>query len=359
MTGILNSSALALMVSIGHQTGLFDTMSSLPPSTSQQIAQAADLQERYVREWLAAMTTGNIVDHDPVAGTYQLPAEHASFLTRAAGINNIASSTQTIGMLALVEESIVGCFKRGGGVPYSAYPKFQALMAEGSAQTFDAVLIDTVLSLVPEVVQALKQGIDVLDVGCGQGHAINLMAQAFPNSRFRGYDFSKQGIEAAQAEAQAMGLTNAHFETRDVAAFGDSNTYQFITAFDAIHDQAQPQTVLNQISEALQPSGTFLMVDVKGSSHVHENMDHPLAPYFYTVSTMHCMTVSLALDGDGLGTMWGKQKAVAMLDEAGFKSVEIKEVDGNTRLGIALGGQRYDEACPAFAGELGVKLAAV
>ncbi len=298
MTDILNSSALALMISIGHQTGLFDTMSNLPPSTSQQIAQAADLNERYVREWLASMTTGCVVNHDPAAGTYRLPAEHASFLTRAAGINNLASSTQTIGMLAMVEEGIVGSFKRGGGV-------------------------------IPATVQALKQGIDVLDVGCGQGHAINLMAKTFPNSRFRGYDFSKQGIEAAWAEAQATRLSNVYFEARDVAAIDESNTYQFITAFDAIHDQAKPQAVLNQISAALQPSGTFLMVDVKGSSHVHENMDHPLATYFYTVSTMHCMTVSLALNGAGLGTMWGRQKAVAMLNEAGFQNVEIKEVDGD------------------------------
>jgi 2-polyprenyl-3-methyl-5-hydroxy-6-metoxy-1,4-benzoquinol methylase len=330
LADISNGAHLSLMISIGHQTSLFDVMSGLPPSTSQEIALAAGLQERYVREWLGAMTTGRIVDYEPVHGRYVLPPEYASMLTRAAGANNSASWMQVVAMLASVEQGIVHSFKHGGGVPYSAFPRFQEIFGASSAMGFDARLIDKTLPLVPGMIQTLGRGIEVLDVGCGQGHAINLMARAFPNSRLSGYDFSEQGIAAARAEAAAMGLTNARFEVRNAAALGEPDTYDFITAFDAIHDQAQPQIVLNQIAEALKPAGTFLMVDNKASSYLHENMDLPYAPTMYAGSTMHCMTVSLASGGEGLGSMWGKQRALEMLAKAGFQNVTIKETDSDT-----------------------------
>jgi 2-polyprenyl-3-methyl-5-hydroxy-6-metoxy-1,4-benzoquinol methylase len=330
MTQILNGASLALMISIGHQTGLFDTMAGLAPSTSQQIADAAHLNERYVREWLGAMTVGGIVVHEPKNQTYHLPPEHAAFLTRAAGLNNMASEMQFIAMLGEVEQGIVNSFHNGGGVPYSEYPRFQKLMAESSANVHNAMLTDTILPIVPGMAAALDNGIKALDMGCGQGHAVNLMAAAFPNSQFYGYDFSEQGISAAKAEASAKGLQNAHFEVRDASQFNERETFDLITGFDVIHDQAHPRVVLKAIFEALKPDGTFLMVDIKASSHVHENMKHPFASYFYTVSTMHCMTVSLALDGEGLGTMWGRQKAQELLAEAGFKQVDVHELAGDT-----------------------------
>ena len=125
LTRVLNSGAIALMLSVGHQTGLFDAMASMPPATSAQIADAAGLSERYVREWLGAMTTGGIVDHNPDQLTFVLPPHHAGWLTRAAGPANLAIQAQYVGLLALVEDQIVECFRHGGGVPYSAYPKFQ------------------------------------------------------------------------------------------------------------------------------------------------------------------------------------------------------------------------------------------
>lgn len=329
MLGVLNSAAVSLMISIGHKTRLFDTMSELPPSTSEQIAEAAGLHERYVREWLAAMVTGRIIEYDPMHGTYMLPQEHAALLTRKAGPSNLAVMQQYIVYLGHVQEDIIACFHNGGGVPYSSFPWFQQLVAETSADEFDARLIPTVLPLVPRLIERLQGGIDVADIGCGSGHAINLMAKAFPNSRFVGYDFSKEGIAAASAEAGQLGLTNARFEVKDVSLLDITEQYDLITAFDAIHDQARPTQVLKAIAQALRPGGTFLMVDTSGSSKLEENMKHPLAPFLYTVSCNHCMTVSLALDGEGLGTMWGEQKARQMLEEAGFTQLEIKRVKGD------------------------------
>jgi SAM-dependent methyltransferase len=329
MVRMLNDAALALMVSVGHRTGLFDVMAAMPTATSAEIASGAALDERYVREWLAAMTTGKIVDHDGAAGSFSLPADHAAWLTRAAGLDNLAVQAQYIGLLALVEDQIVDCFRHGGGVAYSAFPRFQALMAEDSGAVHDATLIGKALPLVPGLVDRLGEGIDVADVGCGAGHAVNLMAEAFPRSRFAGFDFSDTGLAAAMAEAGGKDLTNVRFEKRDAARLGETARFDLITTFDAVHDQARPDLVLAGIARALRPGGVYLCVDISASSKLPENLDHPLGPFLYTISCMHCMTVSLAEGGMGLGTMWGEQTARKMLSDAGFTSIEAVHVDGD------------------------------
>jgi ubiquinone/menaquinone biosynthesis C-methylase UbiE len=325
---MVNDGMLCLMIGIGHKTCLFDSMAKMEPSTSKEIAKAARLNERYVREWLGGMVTGRIIDYDPATGKYTLPQEHASILTRAAGIDNMAVFAQYVALMGIVEEKIVECFRKGGGVPYSAYPKFQELQGEETARVFDARLVGQILPLTG-MIDRLSEGIDVLDVGCGEGHGINLMAKAFPKSSFYGYDISRDGIASARREAKKMQNTNARFKIADAAKLDDRNRFDLITAFDTIHDQAKPAKVLKGISRALRKDGTFLMQDIAASSNLHENLDNLLAPTIYTVSTMHCMTVSLAYGGDGLGTAWGRQKALEMLADAGFGNVEIKNVEGD------------------------------
>lgn len=329
LLGVLNSGMLSLMISVGHRTGLFDTMSGLPPADSAAIAKAAGLHERYVREWLGAMTTGRIVEHDPAHGTYHLPAAHSAMLTRAAGPDNLATIAQYVPLLAQVESQVVRCFRHGGGVPYSEYPEFQRLMAEESAQVFDATLVDVTVDIVPGLRERLVAGIDVADVGCGSGHAINLLAQAFPASRFVGFDFSEEGVAAGRAEAAARGLSNAWFEVRDAATLSGPPAYDLVTSFDAVHDQARPAAMLRGIHELLRPGGTYLCVDIQAASDVAGNLDHPLGTLLYTVSCMHCMTVSLALGGEGLGAVWGEQLALEMLRDAGFVDIAAHRVDGD------------------------------
>src|SRR3990170_2982547 len=180
MLGNFNGAMLSLLTSIGHQTGLFDTMAGMRPSTSHQIAQTTGLNERYVREWLAAMVTGRIIEYDPAYGTYRLPAEHAATLTRAAGPDNLATLAQFIPLFGNVEEHLIHSFRNGGGVPYSAFSTFQQLMSEESSRVFDATLVDVTLPLISGMPERLQAGIDVLDVACGAGHATNLVPKAFP-----------------------------------------------------------------------------------------------------------------------------------------------------------------------------------
>jgi len=325
----LDGASLTILLSIGHQTGLLDTMVRLGAATSAQIAEAAGLNERYVREWLGGMTTGHVVDYDAEAATYSMPAHRAGVLTRAAGPNNLAVVAQFLPLLGEVEQKIIGCFRAGGGLPYSEFPRFHKLMAEESGAVYDASLVDVVLPLVDGLVERLRSGADIADFGCGSGHAINVMAQAFPASRFTGIDFSDEAIAAGIQEAARLGLSNAAFESHNLAELDKTADYDVITVFDAIHDQAQPARVLENIHRALRPGGVLLMADIKASSRLEDNVDVPMSTYLYTTSLMHCMTVSLALDGAGLGAVWGPQLATSMLGDAGFDDVRVAEIESD------------------------------
>ncbi|MFI7066690.1 class I SAM-dependent methyltransferase [Kribbella sp. NPDC050124] len=329
MVDVFNHANLALLASIGHQVGLFDTLAELSPATSHEIAGAANLHERYVREWLSALTVAGVVEYDPGPRTFWLPREHAAFLTRAAGPENLAAAMQFVPLVSGVETLLVECFRHGGGVPYSEYTEFHRWKAEDSEALYDLALVDDILPLVPELPARLRAGIEVADIGCGSGRVTNLIAAAYPRSRCVGYDFEEDGIAAGRAEAQRLGLPNADFVLRDVTDLGEYERFDFVTAFDAIHDQAHPAQVLAGIAASLRPGGVFLMVDIRASSNLEENLDHPFGVFLYAASTVHCTPVSLYLDGDGLGTMWGEQRARQMLADAGFTSVDVTYVEAD------------------------------
>lgn len=321
----LNNGAPCLMTSIGHRTGLFDSLRDLPPSTSEEIAQKAGLHERYVREWLGAMVTSGIVEIDPATNRYRLPAEHAAFLSRKAAADNVAVFAQYIALLGSVEDDIVECFRKGGGVSYAKFSRFHEVMAEDSGQSVLSSLESHILPLVPGLTDRLAAGIRVLDLGCGRGLIMTRLAELYPKSRFTGMDLSPEAIAYARGEASKKALKNINFIAIDLSNFDETaqpESFDFITTFDAIHDQAKPLSVLNGIHRALKTGGIYLMQDISGSSQVHKNIAHPIGTFLYTVSCMHCMTVSLAQGGEGLGAMWGEEKTREYLQRAGFRSVE-------------------------------------
>lgn len=329
LVATLNQGALSLMVSIGHRSGLFDVMSKLPPATSQEIADQAKLNERYVREWLGSMYTGGVVDLDPETEQFTLPPEHAASLTRAAGSDNMAVFAQYIPSLGAVEDDIIECFKSGGGVPYSRYPRFHEVMEEDSGQSILSSLESDIVPLIPGLHQKLMDGIRVLDLGCGRGRVLMRLAELYPNSSFEGMDLSESALDYARRYAASHGLSNVSFVVKDLSDYdvtAEPESFDLITTFDAVHDQAKPLALLKGIRRAIRPGGVYLMQDIKGSSHIHQNLDHPLGTLLYTISCMHCMTVSLAQGGEGLGAMWGKEKALDYLARAGFESVEINEL---------------------------------
>lgn len=327
LLGTINQAALSMMLSIGHRTGLFDTIAGLPASTSEQLAEAAKLDERYVREWLGAMVTGGVVVYDPGEKAYALPPEHAAFLTRDAGGNNIANTMQWISVLGGVETEVIDKFKNGGGVHYCEFHRFHEVMASESFNTVVNALDDHILPMSDGLHDQLEQGIDVLEIGCGSGRPSCYLAECFPNSRFTAYDLCEDALEVGVKIKTEKDLNNLTLATKDITDLGHEDHFDLVLAFDVVHDQKDPAKVLENVRGALRDGGTFLMQDIKASSYLEKNIEHPLGPFFYTISTMHCMTVSLAQGGEGLGTVWGEELAVQMLGEAGFSSVGIEQSD--------------------------------
>ncbi len=324
LMGLYTGGILSLMVDIGYKTGLFDAAAK-GPGTSREIAERAGLKERYVREWLGALTTGGIFNYDAASRTYSLPAEHAFCLTGDHGLN-LASMSQMLAHLGKHLHKIADAFENGGGVPYSEFrPEFTDVMDSLGRRRYDELLINGYLPAVKGLQERLQEGIQVVDIGCGTGHCVNIMAGQYPASTFVGYDIADDAIAKGNAEAGEMGLANARFEVLDVTKLPPEPKVDLITAFDSIHDQVDPATVLQRASDALAPDGTFLMIDIKASSNVEENLGSPTAPFLYGISVMHCMTVSLAHNGAGLGTVWGEQLARSMLAEAGFTNVEVSD----------------------------------
>jgi 2-polyprenyl-3-methyl-5-hydroxy-6-metoxy-1,4-benzoquinol methylase len=210
-------------------------------------------------------------------------------------------------------------------VSYARYPRFHEVMAEDSGQSVLSSLDSHILPLVPGLSAKLEAGIDVLDLGCGRGRILQYLAARYPNSRFTGIDLSTEAVAHARSESARQGLHNIAFIAQDLSDYdqtAEPARYDFITTFDAVHDQARPLNLLKGIRRALKPDGVYLMQDISGTSHVHKDCDHPIGTFLYTISCMHCMTVSLAQGGEGLGAMWGEEKTREYLTRADFGSVE-------------------------------------
>jgi SAM-dependent methyltransferase len=314
-----------LMIDLADRIGLLEVLAG-GPGTSEQLADRAGLHERYVREILGALVTSRIVTYDPNRGTYLLPAEHALCLTSGSPVN-MAPLARLNTLLAKYVEGVEQASRDGGGVPYEAFrPEFTQVMDGLSRGTMDSHLLQDILPLAGRLPFRLADGIRVADVGCGTGHALNLMARAYPRSTFVGYDLAPDALDEARREAAELGLANTTFDVRDATQLPVDPPFQAVFAFSTIHDLVDPVTTLARIHRALVPGGVFVMVDVKASSRLQDNMDIPWAPWLYGVSTLHCLTVSLSQRGAGLGTVWGEQVAAEMLADAGFVEIDVHDV---------------------------------
>ena len=212
------------------------------------------------------------------------------------------------------------CFRHGGGVPYARFPRFHEVMADDSGQSVMSSLETHVLPLIPGLRPLLERGIRWLDVGCGSGRVLNRLGKLFPQSRFEGRDLSTEAIRIAREDASAMNLSNVSFVAEDLSDFAETaaaDVFDIVSTFDAIHDQAKPLSVLKGIRRTLKPEGVYLMQDIKASSHVANNIGHPIGTLLYTISCMHCMTVSLAQGGEGLGAMWGEERTLRVPADRG------------------------------------------
>jgi SAM-dependent methyltransferase len=307
--GIVNGGALSLLLSIGHRAGLFDVMRRLGSATSDEIAREAGLEADRVRAWLTALAAGGIVERETSLGGFHLPAEHAACLSRESQPGNLAQAAQWIPLLGRVEDEVLDGFARGRGAGSGA--RLRQALANETDRTGVAAFLDAIVPRVPGLCSGLETGIDVLDVGCGAGAALCLLAETFPNSRFVGCDEAADAIEAARAQARGRGIANARFERRAVAVPGGLGAFDLVTAFGALRGPVG----LAGIARALRPGGILLMREVRGADPLEPDPAHPLAPFLHAVACLN-----------GAGTEPDAESREALLGRlaaAGFTSVEV------------------------------------
>jgi SAM-dependent methyltransferase len=327
LMGLYTGSMLTYMIDLGHRTGLL-TAAAAGPATSEQLARRAGLHERYVREWIGAMVTGGILELDAATAECWLPPARAVALT--GGPMSMAPIAQLQTHLGKHVGEVARAFREGGGVPYSAYrPEFTDVMDAVSRTIYDSTLVDGCLPLVPGLVERLRAGARLADVACGTGHALVVLAREFPASTFVGYDLDEGAIARARAEATGARLGNVTYEVRDAARLIVDEPFDAVVVFDALHDQVDPTGVLARIHDALVPGGWFLMKEPHAADDIAGNVGNPFAPMLYATSVLHCMTVSLAHDGAGIGTAFGEQLARDLLAGAGFRDVVVHEAPGD------------------------------
>ena len=292
--GIVNGGALSLLLSIGHRAGLFDVMRRLGLATSGEIAGEAGLEEACVREWLGALAAGGIVEIEPVRRAFRLPAEHAACLGREAQRGNLALAAQWIPLLAQAEDEVLEGF--AGAAPRASRALSREGVAEESDRASAAARLDAIALLAPDLRASLEAGIDVLDAGVEASRARDLLAEAFPSSRF---------------------------ERCDPDALDAKRSFDLVTAFGALHGQARPDAALAAIARALRPAGALLLRDVRGPGPLEGDAGHPLAPFLYAVSCLHGATAWPAARSADPSAGWSEETAHRRLAAAGFASVEV------------------------------------
>ncbi|HEY7325982.1 MAG TPA: class I SAM-dependent methyltransferase [Streptosporangiaceae bacterium] len=313
------------LIDLGDRTGLFAAAAE-GPATSDELADRADLVERYVREWLGAMVTTGIMQYDPADATYALPPEHAALLVGPASMAPVARANT---VLARHVADLARVFREGGGIPYADYsPDFTDAMDGMSRGGFDQFLLEAYLPMAPGLADRLAAGARAADVACGSGHALVILARAFPRSVFTGYDSDEHALGRARKEAADEGLTNLSFELADIGHLDVTEPFDAIFMFDALHDQVDPAGVLSRISASLAPDGVFLLREPHAADRLEDRIGNPMAAVQYSVSVMHCLTVSLAHAGAGIGLAFGEGHARRLLTEAGFADPQLYPAPG-------------------------------
>jgi ubiquinone/menaquinone biosynthesis C-methylase UbiE len=315
----LGASASAVLVRIGDRLGLYRAMAEVGPITPAALARRTGTHERYVREWLANQAAGGYVSYDPDAGTYTLPPEQAMALATEDSPASVQGAFQIISAMYRVEDRIAEAFRSGDGLPWGDQ---DPVLFEGTERFFRpgyaANLVERWLPSLDGVTARLREGGTVADVGCGHGASTLLMARAFPNSRFVGYDTHAASVNAARARAEAAGLVGrVRFEVADAVSF-PGHDFDLIAHFDSLHDMADPVGAARRVREALAPSGTWMMVEPAAGDRVEENLN-PVGRLYYAASTLLCVPNSLSGHGPALGAQAGEKRLRQVVEQAGFR----------------------------------------
>lgn len=314
------------VVAVADRSGLFGELAGEPPRPLATIAEATGFQTRYLEEILATLSAAGIVIYDPDAETYVLPDEHAACLADESSPYFLGGWSQMVPALYGAIPGVTRAVREGGGVPFADFgPDMVEGIARANGPGTRLLLTRKWLTAMPDVVRRLEVGARIADVGCGSGDAALAMARAYPASTVFGFDLDAHSIERARAQAAEAGVSNLHFEQANADEIPTNPGFDLVTTFDVIHDLVDPIAVLGRLRAVLAEGGTYLMVEPVAGDDLTENL-HPAGALTYAMSTLHCMTQSLAHGGAGLGAAWGPRRAEDHCRRAGFSGFERLEV---------------------------------
>jgi 2-polyprenyl-3-methyl-5-hydroxy-6-metoxy-1,4-benzoquinol methylase len=317
---LAGASALG-MLAVADRSGLLAWLGEHGGGTAGDIARDAGMEERYVVEILSGLAAAGVLEHDD--GVFSLPPEHALFVADGTSPYYMGGWLDMLPAGFAVIDEVARAVRQGGGVGFEEYGEdLLRGLDRANAPSQSVLLTRKWLPAVPGLVERLESGIDVADIGCGAGTAVITMARAYPASRFWGFDLSQALLDTATERAQS--LENVWFGRTSADQIPTEPGFDLVTAFDVVHDLADPASTLQRVRSALRPDGVFLMVEPNMSSDLDQNL-HEIGVINYGISLLHCMTQSLAAGGAGLGAAWGRERAEAMALESGFSTFEPLE----------------------------------
>jgi SAM-dependent methyltransferase len=308
---------------IGDRLGLFSLLATGEPLTSVQIAQRAGLNERYVREWASTMAAAGYLDYQPTNAAFLMTPEQAMVLAREDNTFFTAGAFQYAVACYRQIGKLKEAFRDGGGVPFADFgPDIVEAIERLFHCGYEAWVADQWIPAVPALKAKLDAGAEVAEVGCGAGQCIVPLAAAYPKSSFTGFDVDAASLARARAKAaNRVGTDHLAFAQVPAERIPDADRFDLVMAFNCIHDMANPRGALAAIRRALKPAGILMWSEADAADRLEENLT-PIGRTMYAASSMHCLTVSLAHGGEGLGSVIGEGLARDLANEAGFASFE-------------------------------------
>jgi len=314
--GDFGAAVSAVLMLIGDELGLYRELAK-GKLTPAELAQRTGTNERYVREWLGNQAAGGYVDYDAKSDSYFLNEEQALCLTDPKGPVDLPGAYMLVQDLFHVRARAVENFRTGRGMEWGEHHQ---CLFHGTERFFrasyNANLLDSWLPALDGVVEKLKRGGRGADVGCGHGASTILMAKAFPNAEFIGYDYHSPSVKVARERAQASNVRNARFEVADAVSYAERDL-DFIAFFDCLHDMADPVGAARHARQALKADGNCMIVEPFAGDKVEDNLN-PIGRAFYGASSLVCVPVSLARNGPALGAQAGEKRLHDVVTSAGF-----------------------------------------
>jgi SAM-dependent methyltransferase len=318
MVGDLGSIATGALVVLGDRLGLFKAMQDGVGASAGELATRTGIHPRYAQEWLSALAAAGYVDYDAESDRFRLNAEQATIFADEDSPAFMAGAFEVLSALWIDEPKVAEAFRSGAGVPWHDH---SACLFRGTERFFrpgyNANLVNSWLPALDGVVEKLQRGARVADVGCGHGASTVVMAKAFPNSEFVGFDYHPASVARAKQAAANAGVTgNTRFEV--AAAKSYPGTYDLVAFFDCLHDMGDPAGASMHVKDSLKPDGTWMIVEPFAHDRLADNLN-PVGRVYYAASTMICTPASLAQEvGLGLGAQAGEYRLRQVVTAGGF-----------------------------------------